>query len=74
MSDRVMSVKQGVEGEMINLISTYASQVGCELDEKEEFWSELDDMMESVQRAKRVVISADLNGHVGGGNRGIMRW
>ena len=70
MSDRVMSVKLEVEGMVINVISAYAPQVGCELEEKEEFWSELDEIMESVPREERVVIGADLNGHVGRGNRG----
>ncbi|KAK3562199.1 hypothetical protein QTP86_030199, partial [Hemibagrus guttatus] len=43
-------------------------QVGCELGEKERFWSELD-VMESIPTGERVVIGADFNGHVGEGNR-----
>ncbi|KAK3539024.1 hypothetical protein QTP86_023479 [Hemibagrus guttatus] len=45
-------------------------QVGCELEEKERFWSELDEVMESIPTGERVVIGADLNGHVGEGNTG----
>ncbi|KAK3540320.1 hypothetical protein QTP70_029594, partial [Hemibagrus guttatus] len=44
--------------------------VGCELEEKERFWSELDEMMESIPTGEKVVIGADFNGHVGEGNRG----
>ncbi|KAK3547940.1 hypothetical protein QTP70_001327 [Hemibagrus guttatus] len=44
-------------------------EVGCELEEKERFWSELDEMMESIPTGERVVIGADFNGHVGEGNR-----
>ncbi|KAK3516529.1 hypothetical protein QTP70_021744, partial [Hemibagrus guttatus] len=44
--------------------------VGCELEEKERFWSELDELMESIPTGERVVIGADLNGHVGEGNTG----
>ncbi|KAK3540883.1 hypothetical protein QTP86_002978 [Hemibagrus guttatus] len=44
--------------------------VGCELEEKERFWSELDEVMESIPTGERVVIGADFNGHVGGGNTG----
>ncbi|KAK3543668.1 hypothetical protein QTP70_026249 [Hemibagrus guttatus] len=44
--------------------------VGCELEEKERFWSELDEMMESIPTGERVVIGADFNGHVGEGNTG----
>ncbi|KAK3521309.1 hypothetical protein QTP70_003164 [Hemibagrus guttatus] len=45
-------------------------KVGCELEEKERFWSELDEVMESIPTGERVVIGADFNGHVGEGNRG----
>ncbi|KAK3568636.1 hypothetical protein QTP86_011433 [Hemibagrus guttatus] len=44
--------------------------VGCQLEEKERFWSELDEVMESIPMGERVVIGADFNGHVGEGNRG----
>ncbi|KAK3537926.1 hypothetical protein QTP70_024555, partial [Hemibagrus guttatus] len=44
--------------------------VGCELEEKERFWSELDEVIESIPTGERVVIGADLNGHVGEGNTG----
>ncbi|KAK3560308.1 hypothetical protein QTP86_006309 [Hemibagrus guttatus] len=37
-------------------------QVGCELEEKERFWSELDEVMENIPTG--------INGHVGEGNTG----
>ncbi|KAK3530122.1 hypothetical protein QTP86_014798 [Hemibagrus guttatus] len=46
------------------------SGIGCELEEKERFWSELDEVMESIPTGERVVIGADFNGHVGEGNTG----
>ncbi|KAK3525151.1 hypothetical protein QTP86_019536 [Hemibagrus guttatus] len=70
VSDRVMSLKLEIEGVMLNVVSGYAPQVGCELEEKERFWSELDEAMESIPTGERVVIGADFNGHVGEGNRG----
>ncbi|KAK3551012.1 hypothetical protein QTP70_011434 [Hemibagrus guttatus] len=70
VSDRVMSLKLEIEGVMINVVSGYAPQVGCELEEKERFWSELDEVMESIPTGERVVIGADFNGHVDEGNRG----
>ncbi|KAK3545339.1 hypothetical protein QTP70_004061 [Hemibagrus guttatus] len=45
-------------------------EVGCEIEEKERFWSELDEVMESIPTSERVVIGADFNGHVGEGNTG----
>ncbi|KAK3559388.1 hypothetical protein QTP86_012827 [Hemibagrus guttatus] len=65
-----MSLKLGIEGVMLNVVSGYAPQVGCELEEKERFWSELDEVMESIPTGERVVIGADFNGHVGEGNTG----
>ncbi|KAK3507053.1 hypothetical protein QTP70_003306 [Hemibagrus guttatus] len=70
VSDRVMSLKLEIEGVMLNVVSGYAPQVGCELEEKERFWSELDEVMESIPTGERVVIGADFNGHVGEGNAG----
>ncbi|KAK3554952.1 hypothetical protein QTP86_001867 [Hemibagrus guttatus] len=70
VSDRVMSLKLEIEGVMLNVVSGYAPQVGCELEEKERFWSELDEVMESIPTGERVVIGADFNGHAGEGNTG----
>ncbi|KAK3566841.1 hypothetical protein QTP86_004554 [Hemibagrus guttatus] len=70
VSDRVMSLKLEIEGVMLNVVSGYAPQVGCELEEKDRFWSELDEVMESIPTSERMVIGADFNGHVGEGNRG----
>ncbi|KAI5619406.1 hypothetical protein C0J50_21026 [Silurus asotus] len=70
VSDRVMIVKVEVEGMMINVISAYAPQVGCEMEEKERFWSESDEVVDGVHRKERLVIGADFNWHVGEGNRG----
>ena len=45
-SGRMMCVKMEIEGVMINIISAYVPQVGCELEEKEDFWNDLDKMVE----------------------------
>ncbi|KAK3570516.1 hypothetical protein QTP86_020094 [Hemibagrus guttatus] len=70
VSDRVMSLKLEIEGVMLNVVSGYAPQVGCGLEEKERFWSELYEVIESIPTGERVVIGADFNGHVGEGNTG----
>ncbi|KAK3558235.1 hypothetical protein QTP86_013971 [Hemibagrus guttatus] len=51
-------------------VKTLLKKVGCELEGRERFWSELDEVMESIPTGERVVIGADFNGHVGEGNRG----
>ncbi|MCJ8739545.1 hypothetical protein PDJAM_G00048360 [Pangasius djambal] len=65
-----MSLKLEIEGVMLNVVSGHAPQVGCGLEEKERFWSELDEVIESIPMGQRVVIGADFNGHVGEGNTG----
>ncbi|KAK3567275.1 hypothetical protein QTP86_015848, partial [Hemibagrus guttatus] len=51
-------------------LTVSGESIGCELEEKERFWSELDEVIESIPTGERVVIGADFNGHVGEGNRG----
>lgn len=51
--DRVMSKKLEIEGVMMNVVSASASQVGCVMDEKEEFYSKLDEVVESVPKGER---------------------
>ena len=48
VSDRMMYVKLDVEGVMITVISAYASQVGCLREEKDTFWTDLDEVVESI--------------------------
>ncbi|XP_037792770.1 uncharacterized protein LOC119588134 [Penaeus monodon] len=40
--DRMMSLKLEIDGLLLNVVSTYAPQVGCHREEKEEFWEMLD--------------------------------
>ena len=47
-----------------------APQVGCLREEKDKFWTDLDEVVESIPKEERLVIGADFNGHVGEGNRG----
>ncbi|KAK3553518.1 hypothetical protein QTP70_004198 [Hemibagrus guttatus] len=70
VSDRVMSLKLEIEGVMLNVVSGYALEVGGELEKKGRFWSELDEVMESIPTGERVLIGAYFNGHVGEGNTG----
>lgn len=51
--DRIMSLKLGIDGVMLNVVSAYAPQVGCQLEEKEGFWSKLDQVLECPQEGER---------------------
>ena len=37
---------------------------------KNDFWKDLNGLIESISTEKKIVLSADLNGHVGEGNTG----
>ena len=59
-----------LDGVMLNLISAYAPQVGCIREEKKTFRMDLDETVEKIPRNKKIVVGADLSGHVGEGNNG----
>ena len=40
------------------------------MEEKNDFWKDLDGLIENVSKQERIVLSADLNGHLGKGNTG----
>ena len=40
------------------------------MEEKNDFWEDLDGLIESISKEKRIVLGADLNGHMGEGNIG----
>ena len=72
-NDRIMRVKMCYGGETMNIISAYAPQVGCTEEEKGPFWSEMDGVMQEQEEHERVIVGADLNGHVGNENEVIGR-
>ena len=64
-NDRVMSVKLGICETVVNVICAYAPQVGCEDEEKETFWRQMDQKLRAIPEGERVIVGGDLNGHVG---------
>ena len=44
--------------------------MGCLTEEKDKFWTDLDEVVESIPKEERLVTGADCNGHVREGNRG----
>ena len=69
VSDRMMYMKLDIEGVMMTVVSAYAPQVGGLREEKDKFWTDLDEVVESIPKEERLVIGADFNGHFGEGNR-----
>ena len=72
-SDRVMSIKLGVEETVVNIICAYAPQVGCREEEKEIFREQMDQELSATMDEERVIVGGDLNGHVGRSREGIER-
>ena len=70
VTDRIICLKMELDGVMLNVISACAPQVGCIREEKEAFWLNLDETVEKIPKNKKIVVRADLNGHVGEGNNG----
>ena len=58
----------------MHIISAYAPQVGCDEEEKERFWKDLEEEIVAVPEEDKVIIGGDLNGHVGKEKHGIERW
>nr|XP_032521710.1 uncharacterized protein LOC116773386 [Danaus plexippus plexippus] len=47
-SDRIMSVKVVVHGEVVNIVSAYARQVGCTKIDKDSFWNLLHVVLQEI--------------------------
>ena len=70
VSDRLMAMKLEVNGSILNIISAYPPQVNNSMEEKNDFWEDLDGLIKSISTEERIVLGADFNGHVGEGNIG----
>ena len=46
------------------------SEVSNSMKEKNNFWEDLDELIKSASKEEKIVLGADLNGHVGEGNIG----
>ena len=70
VSDRLMAMKLEVKVSILNIVSAYAPQVNNNIGEKNDFWEDLDGLIESISKEERIVLGADFNEHVGEGNIG----
>ena len=66
-SDHIMSIKLVVGLEIINTVCVYApKKKGLEDEVKRLFWEELNEVIQSMPRPKRLFIGDDFNGHIEG--------
>lgn len=68
-----MSIKLHFGEEVINVISAYDLQVGCDEEEKQEFWGVMETVMTQIPPEERCIVGGDLIGHVGQENDIIQR-
>jgi hypothetical protein len=71
--DRVILVKLVVGDLVLNVIGSYAPQVGLDMSAKRQFWEDLEDVVGSVPANEKLFIGGDFNGHVGTTNIGFER-
>ncbi len=64
-SDRLIGIKMVINGEIWNIISPYAPQIGCEQADKDAFWHDFHGLLGGIPKDEFVFVGGDLNGHVG---------
>ncbi|KAJ8709706.1 hypothetical protein PYW08_009710 [Mythimna loreyi] len=65
MNDRIIVVKVMLENVMLNVVSVYAPQVGCNETVKEKFWEDFDTALMNIPVHEELIVGGDFNGHVG---------
>ena len=73
IGDRILLIKVVLGVEVINIISTYAPQIGLSDHTKGEFWDRLDELVQTIPFGEKLFIGGDLNGHIGKDNNGYER-
>ena len=71
-SDRLTLVQVVYNGNIWNIISAYAPQVGLSPQEKEEFLESLETVLEAIPVEEKVIIGGDFNAHLGKTNLGYL--
>ncbi|XP_058211575.1 uncharacterized protein LOC131323748 [Rhododendron vialii] len=61
----IISVKLVIGESIVNIISTYVSLVGLDDLIKEQFWEQMDDVVQAIPFGEKLFIRGDFNGHVG---------
>ena len=63
MSGRLMTMKLEIKGFILYMVSAYAPQVNNSMEKKNDFWEDLDGLIESLSKQERIVLGLDLIGH-----------
>jgi len=60
-----MTIKVVVGSEILNVVSVYAPKIGLPDDIKNQFWEDLDMVIQDIARNEKLLIGRDFNGHIG---------
>ena len=71
--DRLMVLRLVYGDCPINIVSAYAPQTGLPEEVKEEFWVDMERVIKGLAMEERVIVGADLNGHIGTSSEGVER-
>ena len=71
--DRLMVLRLVYGDCPINIVSAYAPQTGLPEEVKEEFWVDVERVIKGLAMEERVIVGADLNGHIGTSSEGVER-
>ncbi|XP_058217558.1 uncharacterized protein LOC131328660 [Rhododendron vialii] len=63
--DRIILVKFVIGESIVNIISAYAPQIGLDDFIKEQFWAQMDDVVQGIPFKEKLFIGGDFNGYVG---------
>ncbi|XP_056688564.1 uncharacterized protein [Spinacia oleracea] len=66
-----MSIKLVIGGEVITVVSAYAPQAGLDASTRQEFWEDLEEVVQRVPKSEKLIIGGDLIGHVGSSRDGF---
>ena len=64
ISDRIIAVDLVIGEQIVKVVSCYAPQAGRSQIEKEEFWRQVEGVM-NTDINQEVIVGGDMNGHVG---------
>ncbi|XP_046862565.1 uncharacterized protein LOC124456072 [Xenia sp. Carnegie-2017] len=73
-SDRIIIMKLVTPDKTFNIVTAYAPQQGCEKDEKQRFWNQLEEVTTNVKKTEQLIVAGDLNRHIGERVEGFERW
>jgi len=73
-SERIMVLRVRVGKSVLCVVSVYAPQVGRTMEEKEEFFVSLGEVLSTVDAKERLVVCGDMNGHVGARKEGLKEY